>query len=63
MLLGDQFRMRVLHESSCFLVHNLLMRCHAFSAVTRFANERCHAFRALMRFQVIFVEVVMLFDQ
>ncbi len=31
--------MRVPHESSCFLVHNLLMRCHAFWAVVRIANE------------------------
>ncbi len=41
------FRVRVPHESSClcFLVHNLLMRCHAYWAVTRFAHEMsCFSF-------------------
>jgi hypothetical protein len=36
---AHHFRVRVPHESSCFLVYYLLMRCHAFWAVTRFAHE------------------------
>jgi hypothetical protein len=33
------FRVRVPDESSCFSVHNLLMWCDAYWAVTRFAHE------------------------
>jgi hypothetical protein len=64
MLWVHHIRVKVPHESSCFLVHILLMRCHAFWTVTRVASElvRFDAFWLLMRFQAMLVLVVIRFD-
>ncbi len=49
------------YESSCFLLHHLLMRIHAFWAATSFHCESS-CFLALMRFHEISQWAFMLFD-
>ena len=51
--------MRFADESSCFLLHNLLMRCHAFEPL-RDCLMRVHAFCPPMRYRNEICRVLLL---
>ncbi len=55
------FSLRFPYNSWCFLLHNLLLRSHAFETATRFPFE-ISCFLALLRFHDISSWVFILFD-